>query len=370
MEQKTMKALRSQGIPKQMEIKDIPVPEIIEPTDAIVRVTLATICGSDLHMYFGEMGQVPEMTVGHEYCGEVVEVGSAVEGFKPGDKVIVRPAYSCGHCYTCMFGMGAICQTAGCIGVPNGPDGCFAEYTRVQFANTSMQHLPANLTEDEAVMVNDVLATAYFGVHNGGVKAGDRVIVYGAGPIGLMAAMLSKKAGAKQVIVVNRSKARLDKAIEKGVADAVICAAEQDPVQTSMLMTEYCGADVVIETIGTEESMNNAIQMVRMKGTVSSVSVIGHPITLNWGLVLGKNLTIKSGMQNFDGCAEMLQDMVDGKLDVKWLGTHKAPLNDIIHGYEVFSEKQDGCIKWLITPYDHSRGEDYTFKVEEHRTNY
>ena len=171
MEQKTMKALRSQGIPKQMEIKDIPVPEIIEPTDAIVRVTLATICGSDLHMYFGEMGQVPEMTVGHEYCGEVVEVGSAVEGFKPGDKVIVRPAYSCGHCYTCMFGMGAICQTAGCIGVPNGPDGCFAEYTRVQFANTSMQHLPANLTEDEAVMVNDVLATAYFGVHNGGVKA-------------------------------------------------------------------------------------------------------------------------------------------------------------------------------------------------------
>ncbi len=83
-----------------------------------------------------------------------------------------------------------------------------------------------------------------------------------------------------------------------------------------------------------------------------------------------KNLTIKSGTQNFDGCAEMLQDMVDGKLDVKWLGTHKAPLNDIIHGYGVFSEKQDGCIKWLITPYDHSRGEDYTFKVEEHRTNY
>lgn len=266
MEQKTMKALRSQGIPMQMELKDVPMPQIQEPTDAIVKVTLATICGSDLHMYYGEMGQVPEMTVGHEYCGEVVEVGEAVEGFKPGDRVLVRPAYSCGHCYTCMMGMGAVCMTAGCIGVPNGPDGCFAEYTRVQFANTSMQLIPENVTEDEAVMVSDVLATAYYGVHNGGVKEGDRVIIYGTGPIGLMAALLSKRAGAKQVIVINRSKARPDKAIEKGIADAEIYADEQDPIQTSMLLTEYMGADVVIETIGTEEALNNSLQMVRMKG--------------------------------------------------------------------------------------------------------
>ncbi len=367
MGQNTMKAYRFYGA-YDCRMEDVPIPEIVAPDDAIVKVTIATICGSDLHFYKGEMGPSEPKTVGHEYCGEVVAVGENVHDFKPGDAVIVRPAYYCGECYMCKQGMTSVCMNAGCIGVPNGPDGCFAEYCRVKYANTSMVHLPENLTPEETVMISDVYATAYYGLKHAKVKAGDTVAVYGLGPIGMAACQLAKVMfNVGKVIAVNRSKAKLEFVKEKGFADNIICASEEDPAPKVLEFTNYIGADVVIESVGREDVLNKCLELARCEGTVSSVSVSMAPMAINWALMIGKNLTIQSGMQCFDGCDEMLELMKAGKLDGKWLGTHKSPLNDIKEAYELFEKNADGCRKWLISPYDHNRSDVFEFKIENCR---
>lgn len=355
MKQEIMKACRIHGA-NDLRIDEIPVPQILDPRDVILKVTLATVCSSDVHYARGEMGVHGTQTVGHEFCGEVVEIGKKVTKFKTGDKVLARPAYWCGECDACKLEMYPACTNGGCIGVPNGPEGCFAEYCRVQFAETSLTKIPENLTEEDVIMVGDVLATAYFGLKNGNVMAGDRVVVYGAGPIGMATCILAKTMfGAKQVIAINRRRERLDICLSQGIVDAVVSPVDQDLLQAIMELTEGCGADVTVDTVGSEEVINQSLVFTRCKGVISSVAVVMTPITINWPIVVGKNLTLKSGAQFFEGCDEMLKMIEEGKLDLKWMGTHKSPLNDIIKAYEIFGNQADGCVKWLITPYDYNR---------------
>lgn len=354
MEQKTMKACVMHG-PNDLRIDDMPVPQLLSPTDAIVKVTLTTMCTSDVHCARGHLGFTKPMITGHEYCGTVVEVGADVKNFKPGDRCLVYPAYFCGECFLCQSGQVAICQNGGNLGIGHGPEGCFAEYCLVNWADRMLIPIPGNLTEEDVIMAADVLPTGRFAVTQGEVKKGDTVAVFGVGPIGMAACLFAKQFGASKVIAVDVVQDRLDAALKHGICDHIINSANENPVQQVQALTGM-GVDVAIETAGLDVTINNALEATKIRGTFSSISVIVRPVTVSWMWIQSKNLTVRAGTQCFEGMSEIIQDIADGKLDVKWMATHKKPLNNILDAYQVFGNHEDGCIKWLVTPYDHTLG--------------
>ena len=351
-----MKAAMVMGA-NDVQIADVDTPKIVAPTDAIVRVTLTTICTSDVHVLHGK--SVPLMKpfiMGHEFCGEVVELGSEVKDFKVGDRCLVMPAYYCGECDACKRGSYSICKNGGCLGMCFGPDGCFAEYARVQFADRMLVKIPEGLTEKDVIMDCDVLTTGRFGVANDGVKEGDIVAEYGVGPIGMAACIMAKKEfKAKTVIAIDVDESRLQTCLDQGIADYVINSAKEDVVARVMEITNNEGVDVAVDSVGIEATINQAMDITHAFGTISSFAVVPRPLTLDWYKVQTKNLTLKSGTQYFEGRDSIMQMIKDGELDVNWMITHSSPLNDIAHAFEVFSKHEDGCIKYVLTPYDHSR---------------
>jgi alcohol dehydrogenase len=338
--------------PWNIYVKDVPVPTIIEPTDVIAKLTLGTICTSDIHALSGEAAILP-LIIGHEYCAEVLEVGPEVKKFKPGDRCLCLPAVYDGTCDTCKQGQICFCENYGTIG--NGSsslNGVFSEYVRVPLADRSMFLIPEGLTEEDVIFATDVLPTAYFALKNGGVSEGKSVAIYGAGPIGLAAGLLAKKMfKAKTVIAVDKLQYRLDLALEKGCADYVINANDEDPSVKIFEITGN-GANVVIDTAGNQEVLTNGLSSLAYFGVFSSIAVLLEPMEVNWASMITRNLTLKSGLQALEGIEEFMYMIKRGELDVKWMATHKAPLNDIAKGFEVFGQHQDNCIKWLVTPYE------------------
>lgn len=346
-----MKACRIHGV-NDIKIDNIPVPTISDTRDAIVKVTLSTICSSDIHYAKGDMGLPKIQTIGHEFCGEIVDIGSDVKDLEIGDKVLAKPAFWCGECEKCEKGLFSTCSKGGCLGVPNGPEGCFAEFCRVQFADTSLTKIPNNLREEEVIMISDVLSTAYFGLTNGSIKKGDNVVIYGVGPIGMSACLLAKVMfKANKVIAVDINEDRLNVCKDQGIADVVLDASKVNILEEIPRLCSGSGCDLVIDTIGTEDVINNCLVFTDYKGTISSIAITMQPVTIRWDLLLGKNLTLKSGAQVFDGCEEMLSLIEEGKLDLTWMNTHRSSLDNIIEAYEVFGNQADGCIKWLLTPF-------------------
>ena len=344
-----MKAVVYHG-PEDIRLEDVPTPKIIEPTDAIVRVTLSTICGTDIHIQHGGLPAVkPGTIIGHEFCGEVVEVGPNVHNVKPGDKVAVSCVTQCGTCFYCLRGEYSQCTTGSWI-FGYLIDGCQAEYVRVPYADTGLHIIPEGLTEEDLLFIGDILSTGYFGAENGEIKPGDTVAVMGAGPVGMCAMATSRLWGPAQIIAVDTNEQRLQVALDNGIADIVINPAKEDAVAKIRELTEGRGADVTIEAVGITPTYNMALEAVRPAGTVSIIGVFEKPQELKMNEYWIKNLTIKMGLVNANKLPQLIELIKKGKIDMRFLQTHKAPLNDIMEGYDVFGNKKDDCLKWLVTP--------------------
>lgn len=349
MEQETMKAVMFRG-PGKLALEDVPMPHIQDAHDVIGRVTVNTICTSDVHIRDGHIPIKPNKVLGHEFCVEVVEKGGAVEGIEVGKHYAVVPASFCGECAACKSGGIAFCENAGGFGMRI--DGCQAEYVRIPYAEHCMMPVPDGKTDEDVLLVSDMLATAWFGITNAKPEPGQTVAVVGCGPVGLSAcALLTNHFGCKAVAIDLISE-RAQKAVDNGVAIAAFNPATDDVKAKVAELTGGAGFPVIIETGGTEDSFNLAIQIAGKHGMVSTVAMFSGSVTIPMHQLIYKNLRFATGIQNAEGMDEMMADIVAGKLDVTWILSHHAPLNDIMEGYDTFSNKKDGCTKWVVTPYE------------------
>ena len=355
MKQKTMKAMVCDG-PGKFALTDVPVPEIIDPTDVIGRVTLAAICTSDIHYVNGELATaVYPRTMGHEFCVEIVEAGSEVKTHKVGDRCVVKPGASCGECIMCQLGIRSGCLKGGIFGSIGHLDGCHAEYVRIPFADTEGQliPIPEGMQEEDVIMLPDMLATAWFGIVNAGLKEGQTVSVVGVGPVGLSTCLLAKQLfKAKTVIAIDLLQERVDLAVRAGVADYGVNASAENADARVKEIVGPLGVDVTIETAGEEDALATSANITRPTGVLSTVSIFPKammPTPMNTMMI--KNISFKYGIQQCAGLPEMLSAIKSGSINTDFMMTHKRPLNDIEEGYRIFADKADGCIKWLVTPW-------------------
>jgi len=349
---KTMKALCYFGR-DGIKIVDKQIPKIIKRDDIIVKVTLSTICASDVHIKDGHLPEVKEgTTLGHEFCGRVVDVGSDITKIKIDDCVSVNCITSCGECWYCKQGLTSHCEEGGWV-YGYREDGCQTEYVRVCFANNSVnvQKIPNGLSERDVLFVGDILPTGYFGAENANIKPGDTIVVFGAGPVGISAMLAARLFGPVRIIAIDINDSRLNIALENKAADIVFNPIKEDISQRVKDMTDGRGADVVIEAAGVKQTFDSAIYLTRPSGTISIIALYVQPQTLALDKIVDRNLTIRWGITHSTKMDKLINLIANGKIDTKFLQTHEAPLNDIIEGYDVFSHKKKGCMKWLVTPY-------------------
>lgn len=365
--------------------RDRPYPEIEHPEDAIVRVLRSCICGSDLHLYHG---LVPDTrvgsTFGHEFIGEVVEVGSSVEKLKVGDRVTVPFNIACGKCAFCKQEAYALCHEAnpqatavgGVFGYSHtagGYNGGQAEYARVPYADVGPTVIPDWMDLDDAVLLTDVVPTGYQAAEMGGIQKGDTVVVFGAGPIGIMAAKCSWLFGAGRVIVIDQLDYRLEFVKEFAQCEVYNFKSLEDPVVFIKKITDSLGADVCIDAVGAEaagDALNTllgrkllmqggtttalhwAINSVKKGGIVSVVGVYG-PIDalVPIGNVLNKGITIRASQASVKRLVpKMIEHIKNGVINPKEMITHRIPLEEVAEGYHIFSHKLDNCIKTVLIP--------------------
>jgi len=332
-----MKALVYHG-PGKRSWDEVPDPAIQQPTDAIVRIDSATICGTDLHILKGDVPEVrPGTILGHEAVGTVVEVGEAVTTIQPGDRVLVSCITSCGRCRFCKEGHYGLCTGGGGWIFGHLIDGLQAEYARVPFADTSVYKLPDELTDEQVLFLADILPTSYeVGVLNGGVQPGDTVAVVGAGPIGLAAIMTAKLYTPGRIVAIDLVAARLEKALEFG-ADVVIDNGREDAVERVMQLTGGLGADVAIEAVGVPETFELCADIVRPGGHVANVGVHGHPATLHLEKLWIRDVTIKTGLVDTFSTPRLLELIANGRLDPTPFATHRFPLAETMVAYDTFA---------------------------------
>ncbi|UOG74804.1 glutathione-dependent formaldehyde dehydrogenase [Hymenobacter tibetensis] len=370
--------------PKRVRATQKPMPEIKHPQDAIVRVTRSCICGSDLHLY---NGNVPDtrvgMTFGHEFTGIVEEVGPDVTKIKVGDHVLVPFNVACGECHFCKQGMFGNCHEsntqASAVGgifgyshTAGGYNGGQAEYARVPYANVGPTVIPEGMDPDDAVLLTDVVPTGYQAAEMAGIQTGDTVVVFGAGPVGIMAARCCWLFGAGRVIIIDKEDYRLEFARNYANCEAYNFEKDMDdPVVFIKKITDYMGADCVIDAVGAEAAGNAmqtitgrklllqagsatalhwAVNSVKKGGVVSIVGVYGPTDNLvPMGNVLNKGLTIRGNQSSVKRLLpRLIEHVQNGVINPKALITHRIPLEEVADGYRMFSAKLDNCIKPLI----------------------
>lgn len=353
MVQQTMKALVYHE-PGKISLDDVPVPKISAPTDAIVKVTLSTICGSDIHIYQGGLPDVKYPKIlGHEFCGEIIEIGNAVEGFEVGDKVAVSCLAYCGECFFCHEGFYAHCTepTCGCFGV-YAPEGCQAEFVRLPYAEKCMYKIPEGLTEEDVLFVGDILSTGYYGAERAMIQTGDVVVVVGAGPVGMCAMISAGLFGPSQIIAVDTNQSRLDVTLREGIADIALNPKDIDVIAKIKELTDGRGADRTIEAVGASPTMDIALGTVRSGGVVSTIGVFEKSFELHLERLWALNIYLSMGFVPMNHVPQLIKLIEKGKINTNFLITHRAPLNDILKGYDIFGNKKDNCLKWLVTPYE------------------
>lgn len=378
-----------------VRVEQVPDPEILNPRDAIVRVTSTAICGSDLHLYDG---YIPTMMkgdiLGHEFMGEVVEVGAAVKNLAVGDRVIVPFPIACGNCFFCGRGEWSLCDNSN----PNAslaetmygfsPSGIFgyshlmggyaggqAEYVRVPFADIGPKKVPDHLRDEQVLFLTDILPTGYMAAEACNIQPGDIVAVWGCGPVGQFAIKSAYLLGAEKVIGIDRFPERLAMARDQGGAEVINY--EQEDVREALLtLTGGRGPDHCIEAVGMEahaagpfawydrvkqsamletgrpHALREAIQNCRKGGTVSISGVFGGFIDkVNIGAAFNKGLTFKMGQTHVHRYLDTLLDKIqEGELDPSYVITHRMKLEDAPKGYELFKHKHDRCVKVVLQP--------------------
>ena len=336
-----MKALVYHG-PGKKAWEEVPDPQILQPTDVIVRIDTTTICGTDLHILKGDVPAVTEGRIlGHEGVGTVTEVGSAVSTIAVGDRVIISCISACGACSYCHQGLYAHClaeEGASGIGWIFGHliDGTQAEYVRVPFGDNSLYKLPEGVTDEAAVMLSDILPTGFeIGVRYGRVKPGDVVAVVGAGPVGLAAIMTAGLYGAARVIALDLDENRLEQARSFGASDVVNNGAE-DWIDQVKAMTDGLGVDVAIEAVGIPATFDACTKIIRPGGSVANVGVHGAPVELALQDLWIMDVSITTGLVSANTTPMLLKLVAQHKLAAEKFATHRFTLEQMMDAYDTF----------------------------------
>ncbi|TDC39736.1 glutathione-dependent formaldehyde dehydrogenase [Micromonospora sp. 15K316] len=378
-----------------VKVVDVPDPTILSPRDAIVRVSTTAICGSDMHLYHG---YIPAMrkgdVLGHEFMGEVVEVGPQVRNLRPGDRVVVPFPIACGHCTSCQRGLYSVCENsnpnagiaekimghspAGIFGYSHllgGYAGGQAEYVRVPFADVGPLKVPDEVPDEQAVMLADVLPTGYMGAEMCDIKPGQLVAIWGAGPVGLLAAASARLLGADRVFVIDRYPYRLRLAREHAGAETINYE-ETDVLDALNELTAGRGPDACIDAVGLEghhgnaaiyaydrvkqgvraeterpPALRQAILACRSGGVVSVVGAYGGFVDkFPMGAFMNRALTMRTGQCHVQRYMRPLLERIQrGEIDPSFIVSHRMPLKDAPKGYKIFQKKQDECSKVLLT---------------------
>jgi threonine dehydrogenase-like Zn-dependent dehydrogenase len=378
-----------------VRIEAVPDPKILNPHDAIVKVTTTAICGSDLHLYGGYVPMMQEGDIlGHEFMGEVVEVGPEVKNLKPGDRVVVPAIIACGRCFFCQRELWSLCDnsnpqgalmekfyghaTAGIYGYSHlmgGYAGGQAEYVRVPFADVGPLKVRSGLTDEEVLFLSDIFPTGYMAADNCQIQSGDTVAVWGCGPVGQFAIRSAYMLGAERVIAIDRFPERLRMAEQHGRAE-VLNYEDVDVVETLKNMTGGRGPDACIDAVGLEAHgttvdalydrvkhairlegdrphvLREAIQACRKGGTVSVIGVYGGFLgKIPFGAAFNKGLTFRMGQVHVHKYMRTLLQRIEQRIiDPSFVITHRLSLEDAPHGYEILRKKQDQCIKVVLKP--------------------
>ncbi|KAB0679088.1 zinc-dependent alcohol dehydrogenase [Aureimonas leprariae] len=389
-----MKALTWHGT-NDIRCDSVPDPKIEGERDVVIKVTSCAICGSDLHLMDGLMPTMKSGDIlGHEFMGEVVEVGSPNHRLKKGDRIVVPFNINCGECRQCKLGNYSVCQrsnrnaamaieqfgypTAGLFGyshLTGGYSGGQAEYVRVPMADVAPMVVPEGLSDEEVLFLTDIFPTGYQGAEHCEIKGGEIVAIWGMGPVGLFAVQSAKVLGAERIIAIETVPERIALAKMAGATD-IVDFAEEDVYERILEISKGEGADAVIDCVGMEADaghgqagvlsalkekvlpsertfvLDQAIRAVRPCGIVSVPGVYGGPVTVNMGQIVQKGLTLKSGQTHVKRYLEPLTKLIqDRQVDTTFLITHRS--TDLADGpdlYKLFKEKQDGCVKVVFHP--------------------
>ena len=386
-----MKALRIHGA-KDVRVDNVDDPELQDSRDVILRVTSTAICGSDLHIYNGSIPQLRPMTLGHEFMGIVEEVGKGVTNLKRGDRVVVPFPIACGHCLFCNHDLPGHCENSnpeyygpegglmtekggalfGYTDFYGGYDGGQAEFVRVPYADYGPRKVPDNLTDEQVLFLTDIFPTGYSGIDWADVKGGEIIAVFGAGPVGIMAAKSAWLRGAARVIIVDTQKYRLDKAKQTANAEGILWESHQQVVDEIRSMSHGYGADVCVEAVGFEPDRSlldraksvvnlekgsdkvlvTCMSAVRRGGFVSVLGVYASPFD-NFPIhqFFDKGITLKGGQapahKHID---KLLKHVPDGDVRLDDIISHTLPLSQAVHGYDIFRNKKDNCLKVVLKP--------------------
>jgi threonine dehydrogenase-like Zn-dependent dehydrogenase len=369
-------------------------PQIKDSRDAIIKVTATAICGSDLHMYSGAIPQLRPMVMGHEFMGIVEETGTEVNNLQRGDRVVVPFPIACGHCFFCEHELPGHCENSnpkhygpegglltqkggalfGYSDLYGGYDGGQAQYVRVPYADYGPVKVPDNLKDEEVLFLTDIFPTGYTGIDWGKVKGGESVAIFGSGPVGIMAAKSAVLRGAEKIMIVDTVPYRLDKAAATSGAETILWEKDdKDVIEHIRQRTEGRGADVVVDAVGFEPDrsiLDRAKAVINLeKGSVKVleacmsavrrggiVSVLGvYPFSYDnfpIGQFFDKGITIRGGQAPAQKFVKKLLDIVsDGKVKLNDIITHRLPLSEVAHGYEIFKKKEENCVKVVLDPW-------------------
>ena len=341
-----MKALVYHG-PGKRQWEDKPDPAIEHPTDAVVRITHTTICGTDLHILKGDVPTCePGRTLGHEGVGVIESVGDGVATLKPGDQVLIACITSCGRCDYCKQGMYSHCRDGGWI-LGHRIDGTQAESVRIPHADNSLYKLPEGLDPEAAVMLSDILPTGHeIGALNGEVGLGSTVAIVGSGPIGLAALLTARFYSPARIIMIDPDENRLATARQLGATDTI----SKDPVETIMAMTDGEGVDVAMEAVGIPETFDTCQRIVRAGGHIANIGVHGTSVDLQIQDLWIQNVTIRTGLVNTNTIPVLMRILESGGVDAQSLITHHFKLGEIEKAYDIFGDAaKQKAIKMILT---------------------
>ncbi len=348
----TMKALVFYG-PGQINLETMPIPKA-RPGEVVIRVTLTTICGTDLHILKGEYLVKPGLVIGHEPVGVIHEIGEGVTGYQVGDRVLVGAITPCGQCNFCLSGNWSQC--GGAIGgwkFGNTIDGAQAEYLRVPYAQANLAKIPNELTDEQVVLLADIASTGISAAESADLQIGDTVAVFAQGPIGLCATAGAKLKGASLIIAVESDPVRIQMSRRMG-ADAVFDFNQHDVVEEIKHITGGRGVDVAIEALGTQGTFENALRVLRPGGTLSSLGVYSGKLSVPlepFAAGLGDHKIVTTLCPGGKERMRRLMELVrQGRLDLTPLLTHTFPLDRITEAYQLFGECREGVVKVAIKP--------------------
>ena len=331
---------------------DKPLPQLQDEKDAIVRVTLSSICQSDIHIKHGSVPRaVPGTTVGHEFVGVVEEVGPGVKKLRPGMRVAANVETFCGECFFCKRGFVNNCTDKnGGWALGCRIDGGQAPFVRVPFADNGLTPIPEGISDEKALFTGDILATGYWAAGLGELQPADTVAVIGAGPTGMCTLMRCRLYSPATLIAIDTNEDRLALAKEKGLADVVLNPLTCDVEKEVKTLTEGRGADTVLEVAGARNTFELAWRIARPNAVVCVVALYDQPQVIPLPDMYGKNLIFKTGGVDGNKCEEILKLIKAGRLDPSFLITHRYPLKDAMAAYELFEKKEDGVIKVALVP--------------------